>query len=264
MNSKTFIKKFAATLSGISLLALPIMPISASAGTVNIYDNFYSPQTLTVPVGSTVTWYNQGSMNHTVTSSAGMFNSGTMTPGSTFSVTFNGVGTYNYYCQFHQGMTGTVIVTPTGGGSGDTGTLTGTVTQPSSNIVVNSITPVRSSGVADNTFDHGWEWIFDVTVPLNEDDLAMKFSDWARINGPGTIPVANNMRFFSAQSSNAYNESTAIMIMASNAYSQDMHLTGNLGNSPQGTRRIHIYVQSKIPTGTPSGAYSTTFGIRTQ
>ncbi len=69
----------------------------------------FSPPSLTVPVGTTVTWQNKDSAPHTVTSSQG-FGSDKLEQGGTFSHTFSTAGTYNYACKFHPRMTGTVVV----------------------------------------------------------------------------------------------------------------------------------------------------------
>ncbi|MBI3502505.1 MAG: cupredoxin domain-containing protein [Bacteroidetes bacterium] len=62
--------------------------------------------------GTTIVWTNQDYATHTVTSNTGLFNSGDMTNGKTFSYKFSDAGTYAYYCKYHQamGMTGTVVV----------------------------------------------------------------------------------------------------------------------------------------------------------
>lgn len=75
----------------------------------------YTPSSRTIPVGTTVTWTNQSNMVHTVTSGSnrmhnGLFDSGDLTPGDTFSYTFDEPGTYPYFCRPHVGMSGTVVV----------------------------------------------------------------------------------------------------------------------------------------------------------
>ena len=70
----------------------------------------FSPSSTTVTVGTTVTWTNSDNMIHTVTSNSGTFDSGDMGNGKTFSFTFSTAGTYSYYCKYHGGMTGVIIV----------------------------------------------------------------------------------------------------------------------------------------------------------
>jgi plastocyanin len=65
---------------------------------------------LTVSVGATVTWTNNDSVSHTVTSNDNLFNSGTLAKGATFQHTFNQKGTFAYHCSIHTSMTAKVIV----------------------------------------------------------------------------------------------------------------------------------------------------------
>jgi plastocyanin len=82
-------------------------------GQVSIANFAFSPSAISVKVGTTVTWTNNDSMTHTVTSTSGptSFDSGPRTAGQTFSYTFASTGTWNYWCSFHPSMTGTVTVT---------------------------------------------------------------------------------------------------------------------------------------------------------
>jgi plastocyanin len=74
-------------------------------------ENFaFNPATLTVPVGTTVTWISRDDEPHTVTSSDGVFASPGLDADEAFSYTFSTPGTYNYHCKLHPHMTGTIIV----------------------------------------------------------------------------------------------------------------------------------------------------------
>ena len=70
----------------------------------------FSVPNLTISAGSKVTWINDDNMVHTATANDASFNSGDMNPGTSFSFTFNTVGTYNYHCTHHTGMTAVVTV----------------------------------------------------------------------------------------------------------------------------------------------------------
>ena len=72
----------------------------------------YTPANFTITVGRTVTWANKDTTAHTVTSTTGLFDSGILSPGQTFSHTFTQTGVYNYYCTLHSWMKGNVTVTP--------------------------------------------------------------------------------------------------------------------------------------------------------
>ena len=82
-----------------------------TAPTVSIVNMSFQPASLTINVGQTVTWTNNDTMAHTVTSDTGVWNSGTLNPGASFSFTFTTPGTYTYHCAFHGSMTGTIVVT---------------------------------------------------------------------------------------------------------------------------------------------------------
>ena len=79
---------------------------------VSIVDFAFTPKTITVPVGTTVRWTNNGNAPHTVTSTSSprAFDSGTLNPGDTFQHTFTTAGQFPYRCAIHPSMTGTVIV----------------------------------------------------------------------------------------------------------------------------------------------------------
>lgn len=81
-----------------------------SAKDIILINNFaFEPQELGVKAGTEVTWENNQNVAHTLVSS-GLFESGVLNKGETFSFTFNIIGEYDYYCGIHPSMTGTVIV----------------------------------------------------------------------------------------------------------------------------------------------------------
>lgn len=86
--------------------------IIESGSAANTTKTYYSASTLTVVIGTnnTITWINDDISPHTVTSTNGIFNSGNMNFGQTWTHTFTEPGTYEYSCIYHPWMTGTVIV----------------------------------------------------------------------------------------------------------------------------------------------------------
>ncbi len=81
--------------------------------TVSMENHRFMPATITIPAGSTVTWVNnEQGVPHTTTSDTGLWDSGNMSTGQTYSRRFDEPGTYPYNCTLHrdQGMVGTVIV----------------------------------------------------------------------------------------------------------------------------------------------------------
>lgn len=84
---------------------------ATSGNAVTIVDFGFNPGTITVKAGTTATWTNTG-VTHTVTSDAGLFDSGHLGSGDTFTFTFSKAGTYAYHCAIHSSMKGEVTVSP--------------------------------------------------------------------------------------------------------------------------------------------------------
>jgi plastocyanin len=94
--------------------------VSIVSGSSSLSDTAYQPNPIQVSVGNTVTWTNDDSQPHTVTSGSNgqpdnKFNSSPnfnplMAPGQTFSFTFTQAGDYPYFCMLHPNMVGTVSV----------------------------------------------------------------------------------------------------------------------------------------------------------
>ena len=94
----------------------------AAAKTVSIGDNFYSPATVTINVGDTVTWQNDGAASHSATADDGSFDTGVFNGGQSRSETFSSAGTISYFCTVHgQVQSGKVVVRSSGGGGGSGG-----------------------------------------------------------------------------------------------------------------------------------------------
>jgi len=99
----------------IMMLAIFAMTVTARTAGTNpneiVIENFsFEPATLTVKVGTTVTWVNKDDEPHTATATDKSFNSKTLDNGDRFSQEFKAPGTYNYYCALHPKMTGKIIV----------------------------------------------------------------------------------------------------------------------------------------------------------
>ena len=78
-------------------------------------DNFhYSPPTLVVAPGTTVTWKNDDDSPHSVRDKDGKFKSAALDTDDTFSQTFAAPGEYDYFCSIHPYMTGKIVVKPAG------------------------------------------------------------------------------------------------------------------------------------------------------
>ena len=77
---------------------------------VRIANYAFHPKTVTLRVGAKVTVTNDDSTAHTATARSGAFDTGTIKPGHSVQFTLRRPGIYQYYCQFHAFMTGTIRV----------------------------------------------------------------------------------------------------------------------------------------------------------
>lgn len=92
-----------------------VMPTKVSRPGCEETDTCYIPSTIVTKKGEPVTWINEDSAFHSVTSGVydaptGLFDSGHLDPYEAFSYTFDDVGVYDYYCTLHPWMEGQVIV----------------------------------------------------------------------------------------------------------------------------------------------------------
>lgn len=106
--------------TGAAALGLPsdasVGMVAAAEPRVTIVDFAFQPASITITAGQTVTWQNNGTVQHTVTADDRSFDSGPLDPGNQFANLFDNPGTYTYHCSIHTQMKGTVIVkaaTPT-------------------------------------------------------------------------------------------------------------------------------------------------------
>ena len=92
-----------------------IMPTKVSRPGCEINDRCYIPSQIVIETGKQVTWINEDSAFHSVTSGfygepTEFFDSGHLDPYQSFSFTFDETGIYDYYCTLHPWMEGQVIV----------------------------------------------------------------------------------------------------------------------------------------------------------
>jgi plastocyanin len=81
-----------------------------SGAAINI-DNFsFTPATLTVSAGTSVTWTNHDDIPHTIVEHDQKFKSKGLDTDDSFSYTFSEAGTYEYFCGLHPKMVGKIIV----------------------------------------------------------------------------------------------------------------------------------------------------------
>ena len=100
------------TTTGMTTEVVAVRPATSTtqqetipaAVTVSIGDNFYKPKKLTIQVGQTIKWKNEGAVAHTVTSdsdSTVKFDSGNIDPRGLYALKPTTRGTLSYYCTIH-------------------------------------------------------------------------------------------------------------------------------------------------------------------
>jgi len=97
------------------VLALFALSGTSTAGaedtaTVLVENFMFTPNSLTVPAGTTVTWTTLDGEPHTVSSDAGLFRSGALDTNDSFAFKFDQPGTYHFTCSIHPQMVGTIVV----------------------------------------------------------------------------------------------------------------------------------------------------------
>jgi plastocyanin len=85
--------------------------VAPASVTVDLKDFSFNPSVQTVKVGTNVTWVNNDSVDHTVTSDSGnLLDSTILSPGQSFSFTFSSLGSESYHCKIHPMMKGRIVV----------------------------------------------------------------------------------------------------------------------------------------------------------
>jgi plastocyanin len=110
----------------VGILAAGASSVLAADQAVDIAGFAFSPQSITIGVGDTVTWTNADAQRHSATADDASFDTGTIARGASASETFATAGTFGYHCKVHPSMTGTVVVRAAAGG----GTTPGATVPP--------------------------------------------------------------------------------------------------------------------------------------
>jgi amicyanin len=107
-----FLPRLTGVVAAAMLSSLAVAAQAAPAPiTVKISNFTFDAPTVTVPVGTTVTWVNEDDIPHTVVADDKQsFRSKVMDTDEKFSFTFATAGTFNYFCSIHPHMTGKVVV----------------------------------------------------------------------------------------------------------------------------------------------------------
>lgn len=133
-------------------------------------------------------------------------------------------------------------------------------TASSTPLALDDTEAIDTNGIANDEWEDGWEWVLTFTVPDNETQFQMRFSDFE--DGDESIAADGNIRYFTSQSASATTSADAVVIDEENVYADAITLTGDVDPGTPG-RQVEVTIQVKIPIGTDEGSYSTTFGART-
>ncbi len=117
-SARSLLRLLTTLLAALSLGVLLVSPTASAASdsalraeTVVVIEGFsFVPQSVTVNAGDTVRWINNDNTEHTTTSDGPGWDSGTLTPGTSFTHVFATRGAFTYHCAIHPEMTGTVTV----------------------------------------------------------------------------------------------------------------------------------------------------------
>jgi len=118
-------------------------------------------------------------------------------------------------------------------------------------IAINNISNIRTEARANDDYNQGWEWVFDLTV-WEHNKLQVKFDKW--ISGINEINASSNVRF------SVDNGVTWIVMNANNTYSDLVTISDNNANSDG--IQTSLRIQVKVPEGAKIGAYQANYGIK--
>jgi plastocyanin len=165
------------------------LTVSQAGNTIRIVDFAFNPSSLTIPVGTTVTWTNTGMQTHTSTADNGAWNSGPLRPGATFAQAFPAAGTFSFHCMIHPTMTGTITVTSSGAPSASANLAAGwnLVAGPTGTVAPGANGPLYTLRAGQTAYD---------SVPSGT-PFEGGVGYWAFFNAPAvlSLPVVANQPF---------------------------------------------------------------------
>lgn len=134
-----------------------------------------------------------------------------------------------------------------------------TVTAPTGTFGIISAIMTKMTGIADNDYTHGWEWLIRMTLPTDQNNFALKFSDW--ISGSNTLTAGGNMQYYSEQISSGLGSSaTPVNITTTDVYPANVQVTDDADASTDGIQ-TDVHVRVKLPATTESGSYSSSYRV---
>lgn len=192
-------------------------------------------------------------LNYGTTTSYGETSGFDATLETAHSVTLSDLDEGTQY--FFEAVSGNTTATTT-----EEGTFTTSSTASSTPLALDDTEAIDTTGTANGEWADGWEWLLSFTIPDDENQFQMRFTNFA--SDDDEIAAADNIRYFTSQSDSATSSARAVVIEEEGEYAEAITLTGDADAATPG-RQVDVTVQVKIPFGTPEGAYTTTFGVRT-
>ena len=108
--SRTFLTVISVAALWLAAASSPSSAVPPDSTQIVIKDFMFTPNSMTIKTGSTVTWVNKDDEPHSVVSDTGLFRSGAVDTDEAFSFKFDKPGTYHFTCAIHPRMVGTIIV----------------------------------------------------------------------------------------------------------------------------------------------------------
>ncbi len=137
-----------------------------------------------------------------------------------------------------------------------------TTTAPVGELAIGTAVMIKSDGLADDSYENGWEWKLRITLPTNENAMALKFANW--ISGVNTLLAGGNMQYYSEQiDAGTGSVAAPVEITTANTYPDNIVITNDADLSVAGIQ-TDIHIQVKIPTTTVGGSYSSAFAVQSE
>ena len=175
-----------------------------------------------------------------------------------------GITTWSFIAPLIQDTTNSFTANSTdssGNTSADSAAVVITEEEGTASLAVTGVDAVDTFADDTDDFADGWSWTFHVTVPTDEMEFAMKFSDF--VSGANTIFAASNIRYYTAQSTEADTTGEAVTIAGADTYPGSITLDGDADAGTAG-RQIDVTVEMKVPVGSAGGSYSASYGTKSE
>jgi plastocyanin len=146
-------------LGAVALVAAAGGVVLAADHAIAISGFAFSPATVSVTVGDTVTWTNSDAQGHTATADGGAFDTGTIGNAQSGTITFSTAGSFPYHCSIHPDMTGTVVVE-----AAATAPSAGTTNPPTDAVASDGVGGTDAGGAAGLAVVIGAAWLLGLAI----------------------------------------------------------------------------------------------------